>query len=251
MNIAIIEDSPAIQKTLQTFIEQHFAFLHVSFVADSVVQAKKKLETHLIDIAIMDIELKDDLSFTLLRQLDNIDFQIIFISAHDHHSLGAIKFSAIDYLLKPLDQNELADSIRRALERTKHQQSIETMQLQVASLQSMLANNTSLKSKLMLPSSNEIIFLRLEEIVRLEASANYCHFYTLQGKRHVVSKPLKEYAEMLQSFQQFVKTHKSHIVNIEFVIRFMKNDGGYLVMEDGANIPVSRRARAEVFDRFF
>jgi len=184
----------------------------------------------------------DGNAFDLLEKLGSIDFKIIFVTAYEEYALKAIKFSALDYLLKPVSVDDLRTAIMKAEE-----QILTDLKLQLATLQ---GNLQSPKNKtLALRTSEKIYLLEVNNIIRCEADRNYTYFFVSEQKKHIVSQPMKEFEEMLTEFG-FIRIHKSHLINISYIESFDKADGGYIVLKDKTEIPVSRRKKQEILELF-
>jgi two-component system, LytTR family, response regulator len=179
--------------------------------------------------------------FDLLTHFTEPDFEVIFITAYDQYGIQAIKFSALDYLLKPIKITELKDAINKAGKKidAKHKDH---------KLENLIANIMRGQRdvpKIALPTLKETRYIKVDEIVRCEASDNYTTFYTTTAEQILVCKTLKEFAELLQQ-HAFIRTHQSHLVNVEFVKSLLKEDGGVLQMNDGVKIPISRQNKDDV-----
>jgi two-component system LytT family response regulator len=199
------------------------------------------------DLLILDIQLVDGTSFDLLKKLDHYNYKIIFVTAYEEYAIQAFRFSAIDYILKPIDPDNLLEAIRRV----KQAMVKESLELKLNTLFQNLENIHSDRRKIILRTSSNMHLLCLSEIIRCQSEKNYTHFFTDKGEMIVVSKTLKEYEELLQGFD-FVRIHQSHLVNLSHIRRYEKSNGGEVVMSDDSRLPVSFRKKEELmkfFDR--
>jgi len=211
--------------------------------AGSAHEGSNLINTHQPDLLILDIKLKDGSGFDLLRQFNSPSFQIIFISNLLEYALKAFKFNAIDFLLKPVEQEELAQAINKAFDQITYE---EKLQLKILGENLKVLNK---KEKIILKTSTHIHLLNTEDIIRIEADGNYCTFYALDDRKIFVSKAIKDYEEQLID-QGFFRIHKSHLINISKIKYFDKAEGGYVIMHDGSTLPVASRKRDLLLDLF-
>lgn len=237
----IIEDQPAALTMLKNDLKMNHSEIEVIATAQSVVEASKLLRQKQADLLFLDIMLGDGTGFDVLEIHPNLKSKIIFVTASDEFALKAFKFSAIDYVLKPYSNEDLASAIEKA----KSQVQPNKEQLNV--LQESINQPNTRPNKISLHTSDKIVVVNLNDIIRCKADNNYTEFFMQDGSKILVSKTLKFYADMLKEFQ-FLRVHQSHLVNLQFVKEFIKSDGGYLVLKDKKTVPVSVRKRAEVVE---
>lgn len=188
------------------------------------------------DLVLLDIEIDQLNGFDLLNALEQINFQTVFMTAHDHYAIKAIKFSAVDYLLKPFDKAELFE----AIEKTK-----KNKRSNIIAASALLSNNHQQnfqKQKIGLHTFEGISYVLLEDIIRCKAEGNYTEFNLINGQNILVSSALKKYEDLLNEFG-FFRIHKSHLINLSHVSSFSKAEGGYVIMDDGIKIEISRRKK--------
>lgn len=236
LRTVIIDDESKARNALKNLLEKHCRPIEVVGEADCVKAGKALIESLEPDVVFLDVQMPDGTGFDLLEQLEEVNFKIIFASAFDKFAIQAFKFSAVDYLLKPVETEELVKACSR-LEEGKQYSEINKK------LEVLLSNRNSF-DKIALPSLEGITFVRIKEIIRCESDNNYTNIFLLNGQRIIVSKTLKEYDEMLTPFN-FFRIHKSHLINIGFLQKYKKGEGGYVVMEDGAELEVSRRRKED------
>ncbi len=240
MKAVIVDDDVRVVNIISTLIETDFSDISIVAAADDVQTGHSCIQQYQPDLLFLDINLPDGTGFDLLRKLPQIDFKIIFITAFGEYALQAIKFSAMDYILKPIDTIELA----KAIDKTREIIHQEEEQLKVKALLENFEEKKSLK-RIVLHTSECLHYVNIDEIIRCEAANNYTFFYLANNKKILVSKTLKEFAELLKE-SGFLRVHQSHLINSLFVDRFIKSDGGYLLMKDKSNVPVSMSNRQQI-----
>lgn len=247
----IIEDEiGSVNVILQLLVEYGKEQIQVMGVADSVLSGIDLIQTKKPDVVFMDIELRDGSSFQILEKLEKIDFKLIFITAFDKFALDAFRFSAIDYLLKPIDNKLFQDAINKVIDKTPPIHS----QKQFEFLKEIREHNVVEKiDKLALIEQNEICFEPLAQILFLMASESYTLIHTLSGKKYTMSKNLGHYQELLSSQSNFYRIHYSTIVNIDHIRKIYKNESNRqykIELENGQIFEVSQR-RVSEFKKIF
>jgi two-component system LytT family response regulator len=188
----------------------------------------------------------DGTGFDLLRKLENYNFQLIFVTAHNKYAVDAFKFSAIDFLLKPIDPLDLIKSINRAIEGIKSRKIGKQIEILKESLDS-LNHKADTERKIALNDTKSIHYIKIKDIIRCEADGAYTNFFILENKKITASHTLKDYEELLNGLG-FIRCHHSHMVNIARIIRFDKAEGGSLILEENHQAPVSSRKKDQVLD---
>jgi two-component system LytT family response regulator len=234
----LIDDIPQALHLLRNDLENHCPEIEIIGEAKSVVEGAKVLRNLSPDVVFLDIELQDGTGFDILEILGDISFKIIFTTASDAHAIRAFRFSAIDYLLKPIDPAELKEAVNKLQENTPN--SKERIDLLLDAVK-----NKKGPKRLALHTLEKIQVVEINDIVRCESSGNYTTFYFADGTNLLVTKTLKEFDKMLADFE-FIRVHQSHLVNAEHIREYAKTEGGYLVMKDGSRVPVSIRKKPEV-----
>lgn len=236
LKAVIIDDIELACQTLKKDLALYCPEVTVIGEADGVVSGARLLKTVKPNVLFLDIELKDGVGFDLLEILDDISFKIIFTTASDAHAIKAFRHAAVDYLLKPIDPDEL----KVAIEKVKQGFS------QNAQFSVLLENNKNkVTTKIALHTHDKIHVVNISDIVRCEANVNYTEFNLVGSKKILVTKTLKDFEELLKE-HHFYRVHQSHLINTKFIKEFIKTDGGHLMMNDGTTVPVSSRKRAEV-----
>jgi len=196
-------------------------------------------------LVLLDIKLPDGTGFDILNHFQDIQFFTIFITAYDKHAIQAFKFSALDYLLKPIDIDEFRGAIDKLIKAKEEQNTKQKLEIFLENIQ----NISKEVKRIVLKTSDSIHLVQVNEILRCQSEGNYTKFFFTNKGPILVSKNIKEYYEMLKDFQ-FFRPHQSHIVNINYIKRFHKLDGGSLIMQDDSNVPVSTRKREELMKIF-
>jgi two-component system, LytTR family, response regulator len=235
----IIDDIEQARVTLKKDLGVYAPDVTVIGEANGVVEGAKLLKSTCPDVLFLDIQMQDGSGFDLLDILKDISFKIIFITATDAHAIKAFRYAAIDYLLKPVDPDELC----AALAKFRHQKFNESENYKL--LNDSLKNHQKPHERLALHTQDKIHIVNISDIIRCESNVNYTEFFFQNGKKLLVTKTLKDYEDLL-SEQGFYRVHQSHLVNTRYIREFIKTDGGYLLLTDGSNVPVSTRKRPDV-----
>ncbi|WP_316810143.1 LytTR family DNA-binding domain-containing protein [Pedobacter heparinus] len=241
MKAIIVDDELANVKNLTILLNKYCPQVEILGTANNNQDAFSLFELDKPHLIFLDIQLDNDTGFNLLKLLPKKDFEVIFVTAYDNYGIKAVKFAALDYILKPIDIDELVSAVNKAEVKLKEKQ--QTMQLDF--LVNHIKRDHAVPLKIALPQQKEIIYVLLTNIVRCEAEGTYTFFYLQNGEKILVSKVLKEYAELLEN-NGFIRTHQSHLVNLKFVKSWLKEDGGMLLLETGEKIPVSRPHKDKV-----
>ncbi len=240
MKILIVDDERSARENIKSIIELS-CLEKIDFVeAFDVKQGVEAIETEHPDIVLLDINLPDGTGFDLLKQIIFINFKLIFVTAYEEFALKAFEFSAIDYILKPVDPAKLAQAVLKAKEIVEN----ESLNLRLKALFANINTQSDIHKKLVLKTSDNIYVIDTKEIMRCESEESYTRFFLTDNKHILVSKNLIEFDNLLQEFG-FFRTHRSHLINLSYIDHFSKKDGGYVVMKDGAQIPISRRKKDE------
>ena len=236
----LIEDEKGSAERLQFFLEtDHKDSIELLAWVDSVHQALEFLKKKSVDLVFLDVELGAQTGFELLNQVEKIDFQVIFTTAHQEYAIQAIKHAALDYLLKPVDRDELKQAVEKVIkEKGRSLDSLEKLLKQ-------LHFQDKLGHKIALPSLVGIEYIPVKEILRCQADVNYTHFFLKNGRKITVSKTLKEFEIQLLP-HGFFRVHNSHLINLAEVKFYQKGKGGALVLSDGAEIEVASRRKEEL-----
>lgn len=235
----LIDDMPVALEMLKNDIVSKHSDIEIIGTASSVVEGAKLLQKKQPDVLFLDIMLGDGTGFDLLEIVPHLQSKIIFVTASDEFALRAFKFAAIDYVLKPYSDEELNNAIERA------KINIQPDKEQLHILKNAVSAPNQNPTKISLHTLDKISVVNLSEIIRCESDNNYTTFFFEDGQKILVSKTIKYYADLLKE-HQFLRVHRSHLVNVKFIKSFIKSDGGYLVLKNKKNIPVSVRKKNEV-----
>lgn len=238
----IIDDEKNGRENLTNSLLKYCPEIEIIAEVDSVMSGIEAIQKFTPELIFLDIEMPDGKGFKVLEFFPDATFDVIFVTAYDHYAIDAIRFSALDYILKPINVLELRAAINRL-----EQRKIRNNQLIRQFIQN--ADSALAEKKLALATSDKIEFRKIGQIVRCQSEGNYTHFYFADGSSLLVSRTLNEFEEILERYG-FFRTHKTHLVNSMFINAFHKSDGGYLKMTDGTSVPISRRRKEEILERF-
>lgn len=245
IRVIVIDDEKRVAEAIARIIEQHCSGFSVIGIANNVKTGIELINKHKPDLVTLDINLPDGSGFDLLKKVEDIDFKLVFITAYEEHALKAIKFSAIDYILKPIDEIELSDAFNKA----KAIHNKENNKLMLDSFLSGINNKPKKHKKIVLKTSDDIHLIKINDIIRCESDGSYTSFFLKEDKQLLVSKNLKEYEDLLTDYG-FFRAHHSHLININYIERFHKADGGIIYMSDKSEIPVSVRKKEGLLKLF-
>lgn len=242
----IIDDEDRSRETVFEMLKLYCSNVEVIAQAEDVASGIDAIKNNKPDLVFLDIRMPDGTGFDLVRQIKPVDFKIIFITAYEEYAIKAFKFSAIDYLLKPIDPEELI----QAVEKMSNAVTAENMNSKINDFFTYLdhvGKNTNDK-KIILKTFENIYVVDINNIVSIESDMNYSRFYLIDGEKIIVSRSIKEYEEMLQGYN-FYRIHQSYIVNLNY-IKVYNREENHCIMSDGSKIPVSYRKKDELFTLF-
>ena len=231
----IIDDIPEAVSVLKADLENYCVNIEVVGSAGGVVSGAKLVRELKPDLVFLDIQMPDGTGFDLLEILPETNFKLIFTTASDEFAIKAFKFSAVDYLLKPIDPDELMDAVSRVSDQERPAERID-----------LLKENFRATRRIALNTLEKIHIVNVEEIFRCESDINYTMFHFTDATKLLVTKTLKEFDKLL-SDNGFIRVHQSHLINTNFIKEFLKSSG-YIVMKDGTKIPVSTRKKQVLMD---
>lgn len=240
MKALIIDNEAPIRESLHQMLIAFCPEIKTIKEAGTIQMGLDAIHWYDPDIVFLDVELDEGTGFDLLTRLPAYNFQLIFITAHDKYAINAFKFSALDFLLKPIDPDELVKSVGRASKNVQHDPG-----KQLSLLLEQMQHRHEHPKKIVLRDLHKTYYVKIDEILYLEAEGIYTRFYLTGQQQILVSKNLKEYESMLESLG-FVRTHHSFLVNPEKIKLFDKSEGGMLLLDEGNAIPVSQRKREVV-----
>lgn len=241
MTAIIVEDMPQAIQVLQNDLEAYCPEVQVIGTAPSIVAAAKLLRNLTPDIIFLDILLGDGTGFDLLEIFPNLPSRIIFVTASDEFAIRAFRYAAVDYLLKPVDPQQLMDAVQRAFK--QHAGATESLKL----LKETIRRPDVLPDRISLHSQERIVVVEISNIVRCEADGNNTWFVLNSGEKIFVTRTLKQFDQILER-HNFIRVHQTHLVNFRYIQEYVKREGGYIRMKNGDNVPVSVRKKAEVLE---
>lgn len=231
----IVDDELAGRESLSILLNEYLPDVHVLAKAESVKTAIEQIKTLKPDIVFLDVEMPEKDGFSLISETNPADFEVIFTTAHPEYAIKAIKASAIDYLLKPIDHTELSDAVKKVeLKKGLGNKKLETFMSHIGGPKS--------QPQLAISTLEGLIFIKLSNIIYCRGDGAYTFFILKTGERIIASKNLKEFENLLCD-GDFFRTHKSYIVNLAEIKKFIKNDGCYALMSNGHKVDVSKRRK--------
>lgn len=242
LRAAIIDDEDRARQLLTLLLEEHTPDVKVVFSTGNPAEGLNYLKTSDCDVVFLDIEMPGTTGFQLLEQLGEIDCDVIFTTAYGEYAIKAIRYSAIDYLLKPIDTEELKAAIGRVSQKGNKKGGIEPQQLEI--LMGLLKNTDKAPIKITIPTLEGFLFVPVADIIHCLGDTNYTHIHLKDGQKILSSKSLKVYEEMLAP-NNFFRIHKSHLINMSYLTKYVKGEGGRVIMTDGSELEVSRRKKEE------
>jgi two-component system LytT family response regulator len=241
MNAVIIEDIEDARLALKQDLADYCPEVKIIGEAEGVISGIKLLKNCSPDIIFLDIQMGDGTGFDLLEIIGEGESKVIFTTASDAYGIKAIKYSALEYLLKPIDPDELKKAVQKAKEAGVAKGQQEGIEMLTNQLQNQGTNRIALNTQ------DKITVVKLGEIIRCESEVNYTHFYFKDGSKVLVTKTLKEFDGLLGD-KGFIRVHQSHLVNVEHIKELVKADGGTLRLSDGSSVPVSSRKKQDVIN---
>lgn len=234
MIVAVIDDEQHCTDRILALLEPYSGKIRIECF-NTADEAVKGIDFLHPDIVFLDVQLDSKTGFDVLSAVSHRDFCLIFTTAHEQYAIEAFKFSAIDYLLKPIDVEDFENAVRKGFEKVAQAQLNERINILLSHL---TPNN--LPRRISIPTYDGYFFLDLPEILRCEADINYTHIFTASGKKHTVSKSLKHFEGLLAGYG-FFRIHNSHLINLNYVKAYAKS--GYVTLSDNTNLEVSTRRR--------
>ena len=240
----IVDDEEKGRLTLKNVIDKHCSIVQIIDLCNSVDTAIQSIEKLEPDLVFLDIEMPFQNGFALLEKFNKPNFDVIFITAYDHYAIKAIRYSALDYLLKPVDTDELKEAVAKIeLKKKNTLPQMPDFELLLSNLK--LKGNSA---KIAVPTFDGLQMLNSTEIIKCTANESYTEIVLSGGKKIMVSRILKEYEDLLSDFN-FFRVHNSCLINLAHVNKYIKGDGGYVVMSDGESVEVSRRKKNELLNK--
>ncbi len=238
MRVLIIDDEDRARKSIAGILKLSNNNVQLVAEADGVKSGIEAIKEHNPDLVLLDINMSDGTGFDLLKKIENITFKVIFITAYEEFAIKAFEFSAIDYILKPVDPAKLIDALYRANQLIEQ----ENINLKLNALFANLEGSATECKKLILKTAENIYVVNTSDVIRCESDSGYTNFFLIDGKKILVSRNLKDYEDMLNGLG-FYRLHQSHLINIKYIDHYSKTEGGAVIMKDNSAIPVARRKK--------
>jgi two-component system LytT family response regulator len=238
LKTVVVDDESNAVDFITSIITEYCPDLEVVGKAYNVTEGVAKIQETKPDLIFLDVEMPAGSGFDLLEEFPDKKFDVIFITAFNHYAIKAIKFSAVDYILKPINITEFLEAVSKVIQK-RSDSKYETGE----SIKVLLENlKSGTPSRLAIPTSDGMEYLNPKEIVRIEADRSYSWLFLSGNRKILVSKHLKEFQDLL-SDRYFFRSHNSHLINLKFVRKFIRKEGGYIEMQDGEQIPISRNRK--------
>jgi two-component system LytT family response regulator len=230
----LVDDEKHCRETLSIQLEKYCSEVQLLAQCSSAVQGLEAIAQYQPDVVFLDVEMPKMNGFEMLQQFSHIPFDVIFTTGYDAYAIKAIRFSAIDYLLKPINKDELKKAVGKVSQKTGH-----NLNQQLDILLEKLGTKQVSLQKIALPTLDGFELVSLDNILHCEADSNYTHVVMKHAKKVLVSRTLKEIEELLEG-HAFLRIHHSYLVNLNEIVRYVRGEGGYVIMSDNTSIAVSR-----------
>ncbi|NOR87251.1 MAG: response regulator [Bacteroidales bacterium] len=243
----IVDDESKAREILAEMLKLYCTSVEVVGQAHNVNSGHEMIKALKPDLVLLDIKMPDGSGFDLLNRFNNLDFKVIFITAHEEYAIKAFRFSALDYILKPIDPSDLIS----AVEKVSGLENVNNINEQFQTLKDNFYNeNNTLDKRIVLKTTENIYIIYLRDVIRCQSEKNYTYFYFANRERIIVSKTLKDFEEILTEYG-FMRIHRSHLINLKFIDRFEKSEGGFLIMTDGSRADVSHRKKEALLNYIY
>jgi two-component system, LytTR family, response regulator len=236
----LIDDEENSISSLKEKLLTHCPQVKIIACCDNAAKGIEAIDSLEPDVVFLDIEMPVMNGFLMLQQLTYKNFELIFTTAYDHYAVKAIRYSALDYLIKPIEVEDLKTAVNKAEEKRNHSYPNPQIELLIEQLISKKNNF----SRIAIPTLEGLQFIRVEDIIYLEASSNYTHIFSAEKKKYIVSHTLKDFEDMLP-VDIFIRIHNSYIINKNYVEKYIRGEGGQVVLSNNATLDVSKRKKSE------
>jgi two-component system, LytTR family, response regulator len=246
INVIIIDDETNALDVLEMQLNNYCTDVNILCKCDGGEKGITAIKKYNPDLVFLDIEMPHKNGFDVLKETSQFNYEVVFTTAYDQFAIKAFKFSAIDYLLKPIDIIELQEAIEKVKTRKGSTNLDDKIQQLFAQFHQ---KNEKLTQKIAIPMGDGMELLEPNEIIRCESDSNYTHIFLLNGKKITLAKTLKDVEENIEG-SPFYRIHQSHLINMNHVAKFMKGDGAYVIMKDGTQIAISRNKKEAFMETF-
>ncbi|MGK0388296.1 MAG: two-component system LytT family response regulator [Maribacter sp.] len=244
MKTIIIDDIKKNREVLLELLTDYCPKVEVIGEAEDATSAYAIIKEKQPDLLLLDVEMPDGTGFDLLDKFDDVSFEVVFVTAHDRYALKAIKFCALDYILKPVDVKEFIQAIHRATEKLKER----NFSANFSHLVQNMKNKNIRQHKIAIPIQEGFIFIEVNDILRCEADGSYTQVMLKSGKNIYATRKIKVFEDLLSDYH-FFRVHRSYLINMNYIEKYHKGEGGYVVMSDGTTVDVSRRKKDDFLER--
>lgn len=242
LRAVIIDDEPYVIKTIQFMLKKYCPQLIIAGTAESAQSGKNLIDKQNPDLVFLDIEMPYGNGFEMLNSMHNINFQLIFISAFDQYAAKAFKFSAVDYILKPVDKDELQAAVDKACTKIRDNESIGALKYNIDA-------SNPLPLRIAIATLRGLIFVVTSDILYCQSDGNYTHIHMVDGTQYLSSRPIGDYENLLAN-GSFYRVHHAYIINLNHVAEYIKGRGGYILLRNGKSIDVSVRKKEGFLKKF-
>jgi two-component system LytT family response regulator len=244
LSAIIIDDEPNAVNLLALRLSQHCPHIEVVATSTDSIEGIAAIKKYRPEILFLDIEMPQMNGFQVLEEVKDIPFALVFVTAYDRFALKAFKYSALDYLLKPIDTQELIVAVQKIekQQQTRPQQ-IQHLHQQLNSI------GKTLPERIALPYQNGVAFVAVQDVLYCEADDRYTRFYLADGQHYLVTKVLRDVQELLEE-RDFMRVHRQYLINLNRIKKFVKGEGSYIIMDNEQSIPVSRGQKDRLMERF-
>ncbi|GAB2596840.1 LytR/AlgR family response regulator transcription factor [Spirosoma areae] len=244
IRVILIDDEPNAVGLLALRLSQHCPQVEVVASCTNSHKGVQAILDYQPDVVFLDIEMPQMNGFQVLEAVAGVPFSLVFVTAYDKFALKAFRYSAVDYLLKPIDTQELIQAVQRV------EKSQKTGPEQIGHLRGQLTNSTkTLPDRLALPYQNGVAFVDMKDILYCESDDNYTKFYLADGQHYLATKSMRDIQDLLEE-RDFLRIHRQYLINLNHIKKFVKGEGNYVVMTNGQSIPVSRAQKDRLMERF-
>ena len=241
----VVDDEQHCIDRIAHLLSHYKETVELAAVCGSNKQAMARIKQIKPDVVFLDVQLQGETGFDLLNKLKTVDFEIIFTTAYENHAIKAFRFSALDFLLKPIDEDEFREALYRLKEKNKKKDGEKRLEVLFHNFE----NRQEGMKKIAIPTLKDFTFLNIPDIIRCESDGNYTQIFSLGNKRLTSTKTLKYFEDFLGD-TKFFRIHKSHYINLSHVDKYIKGKGGHVVMSDGTKLEVAIRRKEEFIRRF-
>ena len=243
MKAIIIDDEKNGAEVLKLLLEQNCPSVKIEAVEYSPEDGIKAIQQYKPDVVFLDIEMPMSTGFDVIEATKQFNYEVIFTTAYEQYAIKALKVHAADYILKPIDVDELIEAVSKTEKRISDKKKTVP-----ENFEELVLNVINKNRKISIPAQDGIILVDVADVIRLEAESNYTHFFLKDRKKITASKTLKSFEDQLLK-NNFCRVHSAHLVNLAYVEKYVKGDGGMLILKDSTNIPVSRANKNELTEK--